>query len=280
MKSWPSVLSDSLQFILTSAKIKTHFLITIQLSLFFCVASTHTAAKELKLALGMVDYPPYYFQDDQDTIRGISAETAQKLAKQLNHKIIFKRYPFGRVVLYLQTGEADMVCQFFNTPDRAKAVIYTGVPHAFESAWMFIKKGSNINYQNNLQELSNYRFGGVIGYSFGKAYDTANYLNKQNAVSEQEQIKMLLAGRFDIALGTKPTIIYHAKRMQVLDQIEFLTPTLADSPVYMAFSRARDDAYELAAKFTEALVEYKKTDEYRQLLKKYHFEYPKFPSSD
>ncbi|MCX4025832.1 transporter substrate-binding domain-containing protein [Endozoicomonas sp. SM1973] len=228
----------------------------------------------------MVDYPPYYFQDDQNSIRGISAEVAQVLAKQLGHKLVYKRYPFGRVVLYLQTGKADMVCQFFNTPDRAKAAIYTGVPHVFESAWMFIKKGNKISYQKDLKQLQNYRFGGVIGYSFGKAYDTADYLNKQHAVSEQEQIKMLLAGRFDIALGTKQTIIYHAKKMQILDQIEFLTPTLADSPVYMAFSRARNDAYELATTFTEALVEYKKTAEYRQLLKKYHFEYPTFDSTN
>ena len=100
-------------------------------------------------------------------------------------------------------------------------------------------------------------------------------LNKINADDEDQQIKMLLAGRFDIGIGSKPAILFHAKQLGVENQLLFLEPLLVNAPVFMAFSKRRPDAAQLAAEFSRELDKFKKTFEYRSLLQKYNMAMPK-----
>ncbi len=238
---------------------------------------TFSVAQEtLKVAVGATDYPPYYFKDnDSNKYIGISVEVCQIVAKRLGYNLTFKSYPFARVLEILKNGSADLVCNLFNTPKRSQLTIFTGVPHTFESVSLFVKYGSSVHWDGlNLKQLENYSFGGVRGYSFGKAYDQSTTLNKQVATDEKSQIRMLLANRFDIALGNKPTVLYHAKKLKIEDQLTFLSPILSEWPVYIGISRKRADANRIASLFTQEIVKLRASDDYQQLLKKYALDTP------
>jgi polar amino acid transport system substrate-binding protein len=253
----------------------------IKIGVFVVVAvgsgSSPAFASELRVAVGEADYPPFYYQETRDgPYLGISMEVCQRIAKRLGHTLKFERYPFARLVSSLQIGSADMVCNFFNTPERAKIAIFADVPSAYESAQIFVKKGRSIHWDGgSLQQLSRYSFGGIRGYSFGQEYDTAQNLNKTNATDEKLQIKMLLADRFDIGIGSKAAILFHARQLGVQDQLVFLDPLLVDAPVFMAFSKLRPDAAQLAADFSRELDIFEKTPEYLALLQKYDMTMPK-----
>jgi hypothetical protein len=69
--------------------------------------------------------------------------------------------------------------------------------------------------------------------------------------------------------------LFHAKQLGVENQLLFLEPLLVNAPVFMAFSKRRPDAAQLAAEFSRELDKFEKTFEYRSLLQKYNMAMPK-----
>ena len=233
--------------------------------------------KELIVGLSDKDYPPFYFVKDGKP-QGSSMEIAQTVAKRLGYNLVFKRYPWSRVLHYLESGDIDMVLHFFNTTKRAPIVIYTGVPHIFESSYLFVKTKSDISYSGNLEKMKVYKFANVRGYSHGVQYDSANYLDKQIVTSEIDLIRMLTNNRFEIGICNKAAILMYAKQydFDLTKKIKFLYPPVDEAPIYMAFSRIKPNAKAFAAAFTEEIVAFKKMAEYRSILTKYGFSYPRF----
>ena len=117
-----------------------------------------------------------------------------------------------------------------------------------------------------------YRFGSIRGYFHGTEFNNAEYLSKHTVSNEEELIKMLVNGRFDIGVGNKAVILRHAKNLGLMDKIRFLTPPINIGANYIAFSKARKDAQELADQFSSQLKVYLKTEEYRAIVQKYNLD--------
>jgi len=246
--------------------------LSILLALFMWFALP-VQAKELKVGLGELDYPPFYFVKD-GTLHGAAIEIARQVSKKLGHTLVFKRYPFARLQAMLKQGKIELMILYFKTPDRQKDAVYTDLPHIYESSHLFTVKGAEISFGGALADLNSYSFGNVRGYSHGKDYDGADFLNKHAVRNEQTLLRMLIGGRFDIAVGNKPAILMYARQKGLDDKITFLTPTIDEGPNYFAFSKARRDAEELAKEFSFAVQEFIDTGEYRQILEKYDFDVP------
>ena len=236
--------------------------------------SVQIQAKELKVGLGELDYPPFYFQKNGEYY-GAAIEMAQYLAEKLGHSLVFERYPWGRVQSYLRTGEIDMVALYFKTPERAKYVEFTDTPHLYESSYLIISKGTEISYNGTLKDLQSYNFGDVRGYFHGDKYNNASYLNKQHVNNEKQLIRMLLRERFDIAVGNKAVVNMYAKQEELEDEISFLIPPIDKGPNFLAFSKVRKDANRLSQDFSSEIRKFITTDTYRQILKKYGLVVPK-----
>ncbi len=178
-------------------------------------------AKELRVGLAELDYPPFYFEKE-GKFSGAALEIAQTLATKLDHKLVYSRFPWKRLQAYLNTGKIDMVILYFKTPEREKDAIYTDIPHIYESSDLFVVEGTNYPYKGALDDLLPYKFGGIRGYSYGNEYDNSSRLLKQEVSNEELLIRILIHGRVDIAVGNKPAIIMHAEKLWLRDKIRFL----------------------------------------------------------
>lgn len=225
-------------------------------------------AKELKVGIGLVNYPPYYFEKD-GAMQGAVLEISQHIADKLGHTLVFEQLPWPRIQLYLRKGDIDMVILYFKTPEREKYVIYTDTPHIYDKSYLFTKKDAVIHFEGNLDSMQDYHFGHVRGYSHGAEYDNATQLQKQGAGEEKQLIRMLLNDRVDVAIGNKAVISVHAEEEGVLDELSFLTPPIDTAPVYFAFSKAKIDSNSLAHDFSKQVEVLLTTEEYQQILKKY-----------
>jgi len=253
------------------AKIRLVFLI------FFCmsvpVVSATIQAKELIVGLGELDYPPFYFEEN-GTLQGAAVEIAQHISDKLGHTLVYKRFPWSRVQYSLQRGDIDMMILYFKTPEREKDAVFTDFPHIFESSYLVVAKDSRISYEGNLQKLRSHTFGNVRGYSHGKEYDGANFLDKRAIDNEILLLRMLVRARLDIAVGNKPVILGYAKQENLQDKIKFLSPSIDKGANYFAFSRARKDASELAKEFSNEVDKFRLTDAYNNILTKFDFDVP------
>jgi len=248
--------------------IMNKLLYSLLLSSLFIVWSMTSEAKELKVGIGVINYPPYYFEKD-GVLQGAVLEITQHIANELGHTLVFEQLPWSRMQLHLRRGDIDLLVLYFKTPGREKYAIYTDTPHIYDTSSLFVKKDSAIHFNGNLASMKEYHFGNVRGYSHGAEYDTNNELNKQLAGEEKQLIRMLINDRVDIAVGNKAVISFHAKEEGVLEQLSFLTPDIDTAPAYFAFSKAVVGSKEIAAQFTEQIKVLLPTKKYQQILAKY-----------
>jgi len=235
------------------------------------IYSVPLSAKQLKVGIGNIHYPPYYFVED-GVLRGAVIEVAQQIAKQLGHTLIFEKYPWPRIQRYLRQGKIDMVLLYFKTPQRERFAIYTDLPHIYDVSYLAIKKGHSIDFDGDLSKLQRYKFGNIRGYSHGANYDSATTLSKHHANDEKQLIRMLLKGRIDLAVTNKAVRSLHAKKYGVLHELHFLTPPIDVAPAYFAFSKARKDSVELANQFSQQVEILLKTEQYQKILAKYQLD--------
>ncbi len=234
-----------------------------------CVSCT-TGASTLVAAVADKDYPPfYYFDEDAEQWRGISVDVCERVARELGYTLEYRRYPFGRLLQHVGEGRADIACTLFNTSQRAPGVTFTAIPHAFETVSVFRRIDSPSWEALDISWLRQFQLGGIRAYYYGEALQDDSEFKKLQVNDEEQLIKVLLGGRVDYALGNRPAIEFHAQRMGVEKQIEFLEPPVFRGPIYIAISRQRDDAHKLAADFTRAVQRFRETDDYEYLLEAY-----------
>lgn len=222
----------------------------------------------LTAALAEADYPPFYFREG-DHLQGFSIEVLDHVSRDVGVDIRYQRLSWPRVLKSLDDGSVDMVTTFSNTAERAPLVVYTGVPHAVERNSLFTVAESEVTFDGTLESLSSYRIGAITGYSYGAEFDEVSYLMVERVLDEPTLVRMVLGRRFDVAVGNPFAIRLEAKKYGAEEQLNFIDPPVNRSPIYMAFSRKHPQALELAAEFTAAILEFKQTETYQQLLDKY-----------
>ena len=235
------------------------------LSFFFALP---ILAKELKVGIGISNYPPYYFVQDGE-LKGPVIEITRHIVKELGHTLVFQAYPWPRVQSNLRLGGIDMVMMYFKTVQREQYAIYTDTPHIHDASYLFVNKHSKIEFYGSINSVKNYRFGNVRGYSHGTEYDSASQITKSVAVDSNQLIRMLLKGRIDIGVGNKAVVSSHAKEKGVLDKIDFLSPAIEAEPAYFAFSKVKTDSKQLAEQFSIEIKKFIKTEKYHDILTAY-----------
>jgi len=239
--------------------------------LVFTSCSSHLFARELRVGLGELDYPPFYFKENGQ-FKGAAVEIAEHIATELGHHLVYERYPWARVQNALEFGDLDMMILYFRTPEREKKVVYTEVPHLNESSHLFVRRGSGIDLSSSLADLEDRLFGHVRGYSHGDQYDNHQQLKKHLVPDERHLIRTLIVGGIDVAVGNRPAIMMVAELEGLEDEIVFLDAPIDIGPNFFAFSRTLPDAQALAHDYSEQLKQFMSSDEYRQILMMYGFD--------
>ena len=118
--------------------------------MFFCALlmmwTAPIQAKELRVGLGELDYPPFYFEKDGN-LHGAAIEIAQHIAQKLGHTLVFRRYPWKRVQLNLKTGDVDAAILYFKTPEREKTLLFSQ-PYLVNRIKFIRHKNLQVDYQS------------------------------------------------------------------------------------------------------------------------------------
>lgn len=233
---------------------------------------SHASEKQipptLTIALADVDYPPFYFKDN-DNFSGISIEVLEHIAADLGFTLHYQYSSWQGALNSLKTGKADLITTLFYTEERAQFALYPDEPHAIEINQLITRPELAITFNGDLHTLRQYRIGMISGYSYGKDYDTADFLKKDVTTNESQLIKMLVGKRFELAIGNPFALKLQANRQGVSHQIILLEPAVDISPIYMAMSKKTPNAAYLIQRFSQSLKELKRSPKYSDMLKKY-----------
>ncbi len=166
----------------------------------------------------------------------------------------------------IKNGSADVLISLLKTAERETYTYYPQEHISISKTVFFTRANSPIRYTGSLQELKNYRIGFILGFSYGEAFDQADYLNKDSALTPRILIKKLLAGRNDVIAENQTVIERNADKMGVRGKIHMLVPAIHNQKLYVGFSRATG-RQQLGDDFSRVLTAFKQSEMYKGILR-------------
>lgn len=188
-------------------------------------------------------------------LSGIDVDLVDAIVRRAGAAPRFDAISWGRVRDRLDRNETDLAFQFIPRPERFANYYMVG-PFRTGRTVFVVRRGSNVRYEK-YEDLTRYVVGTVKGFSYGAPFDTDAGLRKDDAAGDNRQlIRMLVAGRFDIAIGDERTLAHFIRGENVAAQIETLPRAFNDVPRYIAVPRNRP---EIAGRLERALSELRET---------------------
>ncbi len=240
----------------------------------FCIwsAAIYSAhSGELLIVRGDGQYAPYEFTQNDELV-GFHIDLIQKVAEQANIEITFKSYPWKRSLHMFKIGEADAITYLGKNPEREEFTYYLedNILSYVHNSFV-VPKYSKIKYEGNLENLIGYEIGVVRGFMYGDAFANADYLTTHEVNRREHMVAMINRGRLDAGLLNPLKLRNKFTETDQLEGLKVLEPPLRGIANYLGFSKSRKRE-EIGTLFSKHMAEFKKTSEFKTLLKEYGLE--------
>ena len=245
---------------------------------FFCLLLLPLAlsAKEvITVARGEGSYPPLEINAD-GKLSGLHIDISLAVAQRIGIQIKYLDLAWGRAIEAVKTGKVDAITYLGYTAERNKFVYFLPGNVLSSSTTVFIVKEDRFkefSFNGDLRSMQDYVIGVQHGYSYGEMVDDASYLHKDSVYTELDVEDMLMKHRHDAAIMSYQEFLGFQGQGK-LQELTFLTPPISWEPQYLAFSRntLKDEKIvEIANRFSQEMLRFRKTDEYRKIVRRYKY---------
>ncbi len=186
--------------------------------------------------------PPFIIFNQEDSagnIRGIDVDIARAVAESMNVRLEFIPCTWARALNLMKNGGADLLSSAFRKPDREVYMSYFDAPSLEQLPVAFyIRSGSNVRI-DRFEDLYTVNSVGVLhGAAYFARFDDDPTIRRTVVNTQDQLFEMLLAGRFDCAVGYVPRENYYLSQASFRDQVERSEFVHNEySPTYMTVSR-------------------------------------------
>lgn len=232
------------------------------------IPPTAEAGKNI-IKLATLDWAPYVGQDLPKY--GFTTAIVSEAFKRAGYEVKVDFMPWVRVVKETEAGNYDAAFPEYYSDERA-AAFFMSEPFASGPLGFYKRKADNIPYAK-LEDLKPYRIGVVRGYINTPEFDAADYLQKEEASSDELNLRKLLAGRIDLIVIDKFVAQYLIKTSfpEATDDLEFMKPPLLDQSLYVIFPRGVASSEEKLQAFNAALKTMREDGTLERILEEYGF---------
>lgn len=225
---------------------------------------------KLTVASAQINYVPYNYRENGE-VKGFSIDILDYFSSHSKYDFEFVILPWSRVLRLVDIGEVDLIITLFKTPERAQRYHFIEPAYGHEFNKLFTLSSKNFSFDGQLSQLTPYSIGTIREYSYGEAFDQADYLKKLPAQSENVLVKLLLNGGVDMIIGNPFLFNKVIEQEQLTNQIRAIEPWTAKTPVHFALTKNRADALEIKQTLDKLTLQFKASAYYQQLLNKYQF---------
>lgn len=212
-------------------------------------------------------WAPYVFKRDGRYV-GVDLEVTERVLRALGHEVVWDLLPWKRAVRTVERGHAQAILDIVPTPQRTETLIFTDEPLSTTDTVLFYHRDRPHSFES-LSDLN----GLVIGVSPGYTYSSTAFIEstgfrREPAPSFEANLLKLIRGRLDMVAMDRRVGLYLAQELRIADQLRYSETPLSSGRLYLAFHRSEAMA-EIADAFGPALREFKQTEEYAAILKRY-----------
>ncbi len=238
--------------------------LTIALVSLFTWTQTVTADDTHELSIAVGDWPPYFDQQAPD--QGVVARLLRDVFAEEGFEVSYHFLPWKRAYYEAAQGKHDATAVWMHAPDREQDFRFSD-PVLKERFVIFHLKDQPIQW-SSVEDLSDLRLGGSIGYSYGQAFDEAvenGELDIEWVSSTLLNFRRLLFDRID-AFPEEISVGHHILRREMTESeaamVTFHPQPLLENESFLMFPKTRPDTKQLMARFNERLQAFRDSGQY------------------
>ncbi len=248
-------------------------------SIFVILVTLFSFIEAKELLLVTLESPPSeYIKNNKAT--GTNVDIVTEALNRLGYDVKIKFYPWKRALMMVENGLADGIIDAAYSQNRAKYLYYPKEELYTEEWYGFINQYSNLTLDEDFKNAKNIKLGVPRAFFFGgkiqEAIDKGMFKFLDIGHNNISNIKKLVANRFDMLIGVKATILFHAKEIGYLDKIKIIKISgtnknylLNSSKTYLGFSKKRVNK-KLVEEFSKSIVQMKTDGTIEKIINKYY----------
>lgn len=233
---------------------------------FLLIPNTAKAQEELIIATD--SWPPFRIHKE-DSYEGIDFDLWNEVAKRLDVKITFKRYPWSRSLINMKNGTVDAMSGLAKREERALYIDYTTPSYYTCSTVFYTQKGLGETIQT-YDDLKKHLIGYVSNSAYFQPFDSDTNLKKRAVTTEAQLLKMLAAGRLKVMIGTDCQVDYDIAQLGLTHKFEkaIFRPN-NDVDLYVGISKKSTYSQDIS-KINETIKEIVEEGLVKEFAKKYY----------
>ena len=163
-------------------------------------------AEEQIVTIAATEWSPYMSENMPDN--GIIPEIIRVAFEKAGYKVIFKFYPWRRLLALTKNGDVDAAIGVSYTDERTTYFLYPTQTTFEDRKVIFYDKGKDVieDFTGNLADLCPDSVGVVAGSYLEKRLKEVGCLSVDSGDRDDLNLKKLLAGRFKYLLDSETSI--------------------------------------------------------------------------
>jgi len=214
-------------------------------------------------------WPP--FLDPDDSSQGIVLEIARAAYKTQGYDVEMNFVPWARAINGVKQAEYDVLLGTWLTQERTEYLHYSD-PYLYNDIKFIKRKGDSFDY-SGLDSLTGKSVGIVRGYGYGDDFLNAKNFRRPETKDLLSNIKKLLSGRVDLAVGDEIVARAMLKNQspEYLDKIEFSKTALVTNALHVTSGLSNSKHERIIKAFNQGLKKIKSNGTLDAIFKEYGF---------
>lgn len=234
---------------------------------------TLPSPKDNEVILATGDWPPYVYETGPD--KGPIAEIIIAAFKEegISTQIFF--YPWKRAEDETRDGRVFAAFPYATSDERKKEFNFSNPMYVVKAKFFYNKKfHPNGMTFDKLEDLKNYKIGGLLGSWYEPTFKAAK-LQVEYVAGTEQNVEKLALGRIDLIIEEENSVNYliRKKYPEQIDQFASLEKPLEQPGVVndlsLLVSRGYPKSADLLKKFNSGLAAIRANGTYKQILEKY-----------
>jgi len=227
------------------------------------------SAEQMHFAI--IEWPPYVGASLNQN--GFVAEIVETAWKKRNYDIAMNFFPIKRAVASTKDGLYVAMFPYIQPDLEDDKDLLLSDPFAGTAIVLYKRKSDKPLEYTKLEDLKQYTFGTVLGFSYTPEFDNATYIKKDQARTDKLSFMKLEKGRVDIVIADKYVAdnLFRNELADIAGSIEQIDPPFSVRPIYVAFSKSHPDSAKMVKEFNLGLREIKRDGTLNTIMEKYGF---------
>ncbi len=224
---------------------------------------------QARLRLVADNWPP--FTDSGMPGGGLATSLVTTALARAGYASGYEEVPWARALMGIGDGRYDvLISAWYN--DARKQIGQFSEGYLSNRIRLLKRKGDTFRYKHQA-DLHPYSIAVVRDYAYSPAFDGDTRLNKVEVRNFSTAVRMLAAGRVNLAVEDEYVARYNLQRepQQVRDGVVLMEPLLGENTLHILVSLKHPDHQQIVERFEQAIAAMKADGSYARLLHQHGF---------